>query len=136
MPPAEAGFEQALLYAATLRIALNSDQVRLSDTEQKVSWITAASSAAFLFVIAWKPAAGGYFGALKLLLYDLHELETVNRILSFIVLGLILVGVSRMDTRFRLLHPALSLTLMSHRVNQIIDPVAVRQRGHRLRINR
>ena len=38
---------------------------------------------------------------LKLFLYDLRELETVNRILSFIVLGLILVGVSWMYTRFR-----------------------------------
>ena len=72
---------------------------------------------------------------LKLFLYDLRELETVNRILSFIVLGLILVGVSWMYTRFRGPHPALSLTLMGHRVDQIIDPVAVRQRGHRLRID-
>jgi uncharacterized membrane protein len=38
---------------------------------------------------------------LKLFLYDLRTLETVNRILSFIVLGLILVGVSWMYTRFR-----------------------------------
>jgi uncharacterized membrane protein len=38
---------------------------------------------------------------LKLFLYDLRALETVNRILSFIVLGLILVGVSWMYTRFR-----------------------------------
>ena len=38
---------------------------------------------------------------LKLFLYDLRELETVNRILSFIVLGLILVGVSWIYTRFR-----------------------------------
>jgi hypothetical protein len=38
---------------------------------------------------------------LKLFLYDLRELETVNRILSFLVLGLILVGVSWMYTRFR-----------------------------------
>jgi hypothetical protein len=38
---------------------------------------------------------------LKLFLYDLRQLETVNRILSFIVLGLILVGVSWMYTRFR-----------------------------------
>lgn len=36
----------------------------------------------------------------KLFLYDLRELETVNRILSFIVLGLILVGVSWIYTRF------------------------------------
>jgi hypothetical protein len=58
----------ALLYAATLRIALNSDQTRLSDAEQKVSWITAASCAAFLFVIAWKLVAGGYLGMTWLLL--------------------------------------------------------------------
>ena len=38
---------------------------------------------------------------LKLFLYDLRQLETLNRILSFIVLGLILVGVSWMYTRFR-----------------------------------
>ena len=38
---------------------------------------------------------------LKVFLYDLRELETVSRILSFIVLGLILVGVSWMYTRFR-----------------------------------
>ena len=38
---------------------------------------------------------------LKLFLYDLRALETVNRILSFIVLGLILVGVSWVYTRFR-----------------------------------
>ncbi len=38
---------------------------------------------------------------LKLFLYDLRELETIQRIFSFIVLGLILVGVSWMYTRFR-----------------------------------
>ena len=38
---------------------------------------------------------------LKLFLYDLRQLETVNRILSFIVLGVILVAVSWMYTRFR-----------------------------------
>ncbi|MBZ5604143.1 MAG: DUF2339 domain-containing protein, partial [Acidobacteriia bacterium] len=38
---------------------------------------------------------------LKLFLYDLRQLETVNRIISFIVLGVILVGVSWMYTRFR-----------------------------------
>ena len=38
---------------------------------------------------------------LKLFLYDLRELQTISRILSFIVLGLILVGVSWMYTRFR-----------------------------------
>jgi uncharacterized membrane protein len=38
---------------------------------------------------------------LKLFLYDLRQLETINRILSFIVLGLLLVGVSWIYTRFR-----------------------------------
>jgi uncharacterized membrane protein len=38
---------------------------------------------------------------LKLFLFDLRQLETINRILSFIVLGLLLVGVSWMYTRFR-----------------------------------
>jgi uncharacterized membrane protein len=38
---------------------------------------------------------------LKLFLYDLRQLETINRILSFIVLGLILVSVSWIYTRFR-----------------------------------
>lgn len=37
----------------------------------------------------------------KLFLYDLRELGTVNRIMSFIVLGIILVGVSWIYTRFR-----------------------------------
>jgi hypothetical protein len=38
---------------------------------------------------------------LKLFLWDLRHLETLPRILSFIVLGLILVGVSWIYTRFR-----------------------------------
>ena len=58
----------ALLYAATLRIALNDNPSRLGDAEQKVSWITAASSAAFLFVIAWKLVAASYLGVAWLLL--------------------------------------------------------------------
>jgi uncharacterized membrane protein len=37
----------------------------------------------------------------KLFLYDLRNLETFDRILSFFVLGLILVGVSWVYTRFR-----------------------------------
>jgi uncharacterized membrane protein len=37
----------------------------------------------------------------KLFLYDLRELETLYRILSFFVLGVILVGVSWLYTRFR-----------------------------------
>jgi hypothetical protein len=38
---------------------------------------------------------------LKLFLYDLRNLETVYRILSFVALGLILLGVSWIYTRFR-----------------------------------
>ncbi|HEX4228594.1 MAG TPA: DUF2339 domain-containing protein [Bryobacteraceae bacterium] len=38
---------------------------------------------------------------LKLFLYDLRNLETIYRILSFIALGLILLGVSWVYTRFR-----------------------------------
>jgi uncharacterized membrane protein len=38
---------------------------------------------------------------LKVFLYDLRELETLFRILSFIVLGLVLLGVSLAYTRFR-----------------------------------
>jgi hypothetical protein len=38
---------------------------------------------------------------LKLFFYDLRQLETVSRILSFIVLGALLVGVSWIYTRFR-----------------------------------
>ena len=38
---------------------------------------------------------------LKLFLYDLRNLETMYRILSFIALGLILLGVSWIYTRFR-----------------------------------
>ncbi|HLX46211.1 MAG TPA: DUF2339 domain-containing protein [Bryobacteraceae bacterium] len=38
---------------------------------------------------------------LKLFLYDLRQLETINRILSFIILGVILVSVSWVYTRFR-----------------------------------
>jgi uncharacterized membrane protein len=38
---------------------------------------------------------------LKLFLYDLRELETGYRILSFIALGVILMGVSWVYTRFR-----------------------------------
>jgi uncharacterized membrane protein len=38
---------------------------------------------------------------MKLFMYDLRHLETMYRILSFITLGLILVGVSWIYTRFR-----------------------------------
>ncbi len=41
------------------------------------------------------------FCVLKLFAYDLRELDTPNRILSFIVLGLLLLGVSWIYTRFR-----------------------------------
>jgi uncharacterized membrane protein len=40
------------------------------------------------------------FCILKLFLYDLRNLETLFRILSFIALGLILLGVSLLYTRF------------------------------------
>jgi uncharacterized membrane protein len=38
---------------------------------------------------------------LKLFLYDLRHLETLYRILSFIVLGVMLVSMSWIYTRFR-----------------------------------
>jgi uncharacterized membrane protein len=41
------------------------------------------------------------FCIFKLFLYDLRELDTPNRILSFVVLGLLLIGVSWMYTRYR-----------------------------------
>jgi uncharacterized membrane protein len=48
-------------------------------------------SGLFLFLIC----------VLKLFFFDLRQLETINRILSFIVLGVILVSVSWIYTRFR-----------------------------------
>jgi len=39
--------------------------------------------------------------SLKLFIYDLENLETMYRILSFIALGLIMLGVSWIYTRFR-----------------------------------
>jgi hypothetical protein len=56
----------AVHYAATLRIALSHDD-RLSDPEKKAAWITAASAVAFLLVIMWKVAPGGYLGVAWLL---------------------------------------------------------------------
>ena len=41
------------------------------------------------------------FCVLKLFAYDLRQLDTPNRILSFVVLGLLLLGVSWIYTRFR-----------------------------------
>ena len=58
--------------------------VDLRDRVQRLSGL-------FLFLIC----------VLKLFFYDLRQLETINRILSFIVLGLILVSVSWIYTRFR-----------------------------------
>jgi hypothetical protein len=58
----------ALHYAATLRIALSPDNHRLDDAEKKISWITAACSATFLFFIAWQLVPGGYLGAAWLVL--------------------------------------------------------------------
>jgi uncharacterized membrane protein len=37
----------------------------------------------------------------KLFVYDLRELDTVSRILSFIVLGVMLMAASWLYTRFR-----------------------------------
>ncbi len=56
----------AVHYAATLRIAMSLDG-RLSDTEKKASWFTAASAIAFLLVILWRLVPGGYLGAAWLL---------------------------------------------------------------------
>ncbi|MDX2154610.1 MAG: DUF2339 domain-containing protein [Bryobacteraceae bacterium] len=41
------------------------------------------------------------FCVLKVFLYDLRELDTLSRILSFVVLGLLLLGASWIYTRFR-----------------------------------
>jgi uncharacterized membrane protein len=57
----------ALHYAATLRINFSKDD-RLLDGEKKISWITAASAAAFLFIIAWKLTPGAYLGVAWLIL--------------------------------------------------------------------
>jgi uncharacterized membrane protein len=37
----------------------------------------------------------------KLFVYDLRELDTISRILSFVVLGVMLLGASWVYTRFR-----------------------------------
>jgi hypothetical protein len=52
----------AVHYAATLRIAMSDDE-RLNAAEKKAAWITAASAVAFLLLIVWKVAPGGYLGA-------------------------------------------------------------------------
>ena len=65
-------------------VALLAAGFPLRDRLQRLSGL-------FLFLIC----------VLKLFLYDLRQLETINRILSFIVLGLILVSVSWIYTRFR-----------------------------------
>jgi uncharacterized membrane protein len=57
----------ALHYAATLRIKFSKND-RLLDAEKKLAWITAAASAAFLFIIAWKLAPAAYLGAAWLIL--------------------------------------------------------------------
>jgi uncharacterized membrane protein len=80
----------ALHYGATLRITLSNDG-RLSDAEKKVSWFTAASASAFLFVIAWKIAPADYLGAVWLLLggvlfeLGLRKLPEHFRWLSYLV---------------------------------------------------
>jgi uncharacterized membrane protein len=65
-------------------VALLAAGFPLRDRLQRLSGL-------FLFLIC----------VMKLFLYDLRQLETVNRILSFIVLGVILVSVSWIYTRFR-----------------------------------
>ncbi len=81
----------ALHYAATLRIALSPDNDRLGVAEKKISWITAASTAAFLFVIAWQLVPDGYLGAAWLLVgavlfeLGLHSLPKHFRWLSYFV---------------------------------------------------
>jgi hypothetical protein len=80
----------AIHYAITLRIALGGRD-RLSENEAKVSWITAASAVAFLFVIVWKLVPGDYLGAAWLLLgavlfeLGLRGLPTHFRWLSYFV---------------------------------------------------
>jgi hypothetical protein len=80
----------ALHYAATLRIALSSEDDGL-DAEKKVSWVTAASATAFLFVIAWKLVPSNYLGVAWLLLgavlfeLGLQKLPTHFRWLSYLV---------------------------------------------------
>ena len=81
----------ALLYAGTLRMALSNDDGPLSEAEKKLSWITAASTAAFLFAIVWKVAPGNYLGAAWLLLgavlfeLGLRKLPKHFRWLSYLV---------------------------------------------------
>ena len=65
-------------------VALLAAGFPLRDRLQRLSGL-------FLFLIC----------VMKLFLYDLRQLETINRILSFIVLGVILVSVSWIYTRFR-----------------------------------
>jgi uncharacterized membrane protein len=65
-------------------LALLAAGFPLRDRVQRISGL-------FLFLVC----------VLKLFLYDLRQLETINRILSFIVLGVILVSVSWIYTRFR-----------------------------------
>ena len=65
-------------------LALLSAGFPLNDRVQRLSGM-------FLFLVC----------ILKLFVYDLRHLETMYRILSFIVLGLMLVGVSWVYTRFR-----------------------------------
>ncbi len=81
----------ALLYAGTLRMALSNDDGPLSEAEKKLSWITAASTAAFLFAIVWKVAPGNYLGVAWLLLgavlfeLGLRNLPKHFRWLSYLV---------------------------------------------------
>ena len=66
---------------------------------------------------------------LKLFLYDLRQLETINRILSFIVLGLILVSVSWIYTRFRTALNATCEIRMPRNSSMCAGPHARMRRG-------
>jgi hypothetical protein len=80
----------ALHYAATLRINCSKDD-RLLDGEKKIASVTAASTAAFLFILAWKLAPGAYLGAAWLILgaalfeLGLQKLHKHFRWLSYLV---------------------------------------------------
>jgi uncharacterized membrane protein len=82
-----------LHYAATLRITLDAGNEVLGDVEKKVSWFTASSAAAFLFVIAWRVAPGNYLGVAWLLLgavlfeLGLRNLPKHFRWISYFVSG-------------------------------------------------
>src|SRR5690606_34251832 len=82
----------------------------LSNREQlTLSMVWILYSLALMAVGIWRRKQGarmmafGLFGLtiLKLFLFDLSFLETLYRIISFIVLGLILIGVSYVYSRYK-----------------------------------